>query len=129
MPSAFHALRKVSTGLALAAVFAISPVAHAHHGWQWAKDEHHTLSGTVVEAKLGNPHGIVTLEVGGERWTVEVGQPWRNARAGLADEMLAPGASLSAVGPRSAREGERVLKAERITIDGKHYDLYPERLR
>lgn len=129
MRSPSHALRRHAAGLSLAALLAATPAAHAHHGWQWAKDEHHTLSGTIVDVKLGNPHGLVTLEVGAERWTVEVGQPWRNARAGLADEMLAPGKAISAIGPRSAREGERLLKAERISIDGKHYDLYPERLR
>lgn len=103
--------------------------AHAHHGWRWATDDSHTLEGTIVSARLGNPHGELRLSVEGEEWTVEVGQPWRNERAGLSAELLAPGTRISALGPRSAREGERVLKAERISIDGQHYDLYPERLR
>jgi hypothetical protein len=37
-----------------------------------------------------------------EKWTVEVGQPWRNERAGLKDAMLAKGveATFQAIGPR-----------------------------
>jgi hypothetical protein len=58
---------------------------------------------------------------------VEVGQPWRNARAGLSEELLSVGQVITAHGHRSAREGERVLKAERVVIDNKSYDLYPDR--
>jgi hypothetical protein len=30
-------------------------------------------------------------------------------------------------GHRSAKEGEPLMKAERVVIDGKSYDLYPDR--
>ncbi len=104
------------------------PAVFAHHGWAWVEDETFSLAGTVTEARLGNPHGLLTLAAdGGETWTVEVGQPWRNARAGLTDAMLAPGAALVAEGHRSADPAERRMKAERIVIAGTVHDLYPDR--
>ena len=47
----------------------------AHHGWGWATDEEFELMGEITAVRLGNPHGEVTLDVKGERWIVEVGQP------------------------------------------------------
>ena len=60
-------------------------------------------------------------------WTVEIGQPWRNERAGLTRQMLTPGVRLLVHGHRSAKKGERLMKAERIIIAGKSYNLYPDR--
>lgn len=101
--------------------------AFAHHGWRWAEDGTFELTGTVREARLGNPHGLLTVESAGETWTVEVGQPWRNERAGLTDDRLGPGVTLTASGHRSRDPAERLMKAERITIDGTVHDLYPDR--
>ena len=79
------------------------------------------------EARLGNPHGVLTVDADGEMWTVEVGQPWRNARAGLQDGDLAPGVEVAIEGEPAADVSERRLKAERLTIAGRDYDLYPDR--
>lgn len=101
--------------------------AAAHHGWRWATDEEFELTGAIVAARLGNPHGELTLDVDGERWIAEIGQPWRNRNAGLDDALLAPGRVVTIHGHRSARDGERLMKAERVVIDGKSYNLYPDR--
>lgn len=101
--------------------------ARAHHGWRWAEETEFELTGIITEARLGNPHGLLTVDAGGESWTVEVGQPWRNADAGLVDGMLVPGVELTAQGHRSADPAERRMKAERIVIAGRTYDLYPDR--
>jgi hypothetical protein len=115
------------TLLALVAGTFLAPGAWAHHGWGWATEEEFELTGTITHVRLGNPHGEVTLEVDGERWVVEVGQPWRNARAGLREELLRVGQVMTAHGHRSSKEGERVMKAERVVIEGQHYHLYPDR--
>jgi uncharacterized protein DUF6152 len=115
------------TLLALVTGTFLAPGAWAHHGWGWATEEEFELTGTITHVRLGNPHGEVTLEVDGERWVVEVGQPWRNARAGLREELLRVGRVMTAHGHRSSKEGERVMKAERIVIEGQHYHLYPDR--
>ncbi len=99
----------------------------AHHGWGWATDEEFEITGKITSVRLGNPHGEVTLDVKGEKWLVEVGQPWRNERAGLTTEMFSAGRLITVHGHRSAKESERLVKAERVIIDGKSYNLYPDR--
>jgi Family of unknown function (DUF6152) len=105
----------------------LAGAALAHHGWRWADDGNFELTGIIKSVQLGNPHGLVTVDADGEEWTVEVGQPWRNERAGLKDEMLVPGVELTASGHRSSDHAEKLMKAERIVIDGATYDLYPDR--
>ena len=100
---------------------------HAHHGWGWATDEEFELTGQVTAIRLGNPHGEVDLDVEGESWVVEIGQPWRNERAGLTEGVLAMGTTVTAHGHRSANEAERLMKAERLVIAGRDYNLYPDR--
>lgn len=80
-----------------------------------------------MEARLGNPHGVLTVDAPDGRWRVEVGQPWRNAEAGLRDDMLAPGGEIAVEGHRSADPEERLMKAERILVRGALHDLYPDR--
>ncbi|MFN0040785.1 MAG: DUF6152 family protein [Burkholderiales bacterium] len=99
----------------------------AHHGWGWATDEEFEITGAIAAVKLGNPHGVVTLDVKGEKWVIEVGQPWRNEKAGLPDESFRIGRTITIHGHRSAKAGEKLVKAERIVIDGKSHDLYPDR--
>lgn len=112
---------------ALLAMLAFATPAVSHHGWLWAENETFELTGTIRSVKLGNPHGLLTLQASGETWTVEVGQPWRNQRAGLTDDKLREGVELTASGHRSADRTQRLMKAERIVIAGRTYDLYPER--
>lgn len=115
--------------IAAALFLAILPAAPlaAHHGWGWATDEEFRLAGTVTQVHHGNPHGTMLLATRGGTWTVEIGQPWRNARAGLTRQLLRPGTRLLVHGHRSARKNERLMKAERIVIGQKSYNLYPDR--
>lgn len=119
------ALSRFAVGFAL--VVGVAGPVIAHHGWTWAEDGNSELTGVIHAAKLGNPHGVLTLVVEGAQWTVEVGQPWRNERAGLKDAMLVKGVKLTVAGHKSANPKQRVFKAERVFIDGKKFDLYPDR--
>ena len=69
----------------------LTHAAWAHHGWGWATDEEFELTGKITAVRLGNPHGEVTLDVKGEEWIVEVGQPWRNERGGAYAEAAQQG--------------------------------------
>jgi hypothetical protein len=115
------------TWLALAVSVFVVQGALAHHGWGWASDQEFVLTGKITSVKLGNPHGELTLEAEGAKWSVEVGQPWRNERAGLNAGLLSVGRVITVHGHRSAKQSERLMKAERVVIDGKSYNLYPER--
>lgn len=120
-------LARAAAGLALFAALILP--AQAHHGWAWTDDGDFKVTGVIEKATLGNPHGVLVLDVEGEKWTAEVGQPWRHQRVGLEDSMLAEGVELTVLGKRSADASERRVKAERVTIGGRDFDLYPDRLR
>jgi hypothetical protein len=116
----------------LTAIFALGLAVHAnavlaHHGWSWTTGENMELTGIIKEVKLGNPHGILGVEVDGEMWTVEVGQPWRNARAGLKDSDLSEGVQIRVIGEPSADKSERRLKVERLFLGDREYILYRDR--
>lgn len=118
--------RTFMTGLAAVSLTGVG-VAHAHHGWSWAEDSTFEVTGTITSAKLGNPHGIVKVKAKDGDWTVEVGQPWRNERAGLKDSMLTKGVELTIQGNRAKDPKLKVVKAARVIIKGQTYNLYPER--
>ncbi|MGI9463572.1 MAG: DUF6152 family protein, partial [Aestuariivirgaceae bacterium] len=99
----------------------------AHHGWTWTTGGNIDLIGIIKSARLGNPHGVVSVNVEGEVWTVEVGQPWRNERAGLKPTDFAVGAEMRFIGEPSADLTQKLMKAERIFIKNREYKLYPER--
>lgn len=113
--------------LSAALTLAASGAALAHHGWSWTTGGNIELTGVIEEAKLGNPHGVLTVAVEDETWTVEVGQPWRNERAGLADGDLAPGVEIRAVGQPSSDPAEKKMKVERLWIGEIEHVLYPDR--
>ena len=99
----------------------------AHHGWRWTTGGNIELTGVITAAQLGNPHGVLTVDADGQVWRVEVGQPWRNERAGLKDGDLKKGAEVRIVGEPSANIKDRRVKAERLYLGNKEYKLYPER--
>ena len=99
----------------------------AHHGWAWTTGGNVELVGVIEAARLGNPHGLLDVGVDGETWTVEVGQPWRNERAGLKDRDLAPGVEIRAIGEPAADPAAKRLKAERLYLGEREFILYPER--
>jgi hypothetical protein len=79
-----------------------SGAALGHHGWSWTTGENIELMGVIKKVSLGNPHGILEVDVGGELWTIEVGQPWRNERAGLKDGDLSEGVQIRMIGEPAA---------------------------
>jgi hypothetical protein len=121
-------MRQILAGLLFICLgLAAVPPAGAHHGWSWTTGNNIELTGIIREVRLGNPHGVLKVDVEGEVWTVEVGQPWRNERAGLKDGDLAVGVEIRIDGEPSADVKEKLLKAERLHIGERSFDLYPDR--
>jgi hypothetical protein len=117
----------IAASLLAASVAIPDGAALAHHGWAWTTGENVELTGVIKEVKLGNPHGILKVEIKGELWTVEVGQPWRNQQAGLKDGDLAEGVEIRLIGEPSADAAEKRLKVEKLFIGDREYVLYPDR--
>ena len=99
----------------------------AHHGWSWTTGGNIDLTGIIKTVRLGNPHGILKIDVEDEEWTAEVGQPWRNERAGLREGDLAEGVEIRVIGEPAADVSEKRIKVERLFLRNREYILYPGR--
>lgn len=110
-----------------ALVVAMPLAATAHHGWSWTENGFFKLEGTVETVTIGNPHATMDVEVNGEIWRVEMAPPSRTIRAGITEDIIEAGDEITAIGNRSQDESERRMKAVRIIVDGKSYDVYPAR--
>lgn len=121
-------MTRLLCAVALAVGFAIQGgMALAHHGWAWTTGGNIELTGVITTVRLGNPHGILEIDVEGEVWTVEVGQPWRNERAGLKNGDLAKGVEIRLIGEPSADIADKRLKVEKLYLGEREYILYGDR--
>ena len=114
----------------LAAVTAfVTTAALAHHGWSWAEDQLSRLTGTITQVTIAPPHPTLLVEdAQGTVWTVELGNPGRTQRAGFVEGTAAPGARVEVLGNRDQDASQARIKAVRITIEGRDFDFYPERI-
>ena len=112
----------------MVAIFCLlGPAAWAHHGWSWTTGDNIELIGIIKAVSLGMPHGTLKVDAEGDVWSVEVGQPWRNERAGLVDGDLTEGVEIRIIGEPAANIEDRLMKAERFYLGEREYDLYPDR--
>jgi hypothetical protein len=113
----------------LVALLLVCGGALAHHGWSGYLDDEFRLTGVVEAVHFGQPHG--DLEVRNEEglWDVVLGPPARNRRAGIVEDTIVVGMTVTAQGKRH-RDPERLeMKTERLVVGDEVYDIYPERLR
>jgi len=117
--------------LALGAGAAIlSRPALAHHGWTWAEDEQSTLKGTVQTISMAPPHPSLQVKAAdGVVWLVDLGNPSQTERSGFTATSAKTGDAIVVLGNRHKDKTRMHMKAVRITIAGKNYDMYPERIR
>ena len=97
--------------------------AAAHHGWgSYDATKPLTISATIEQVTIGNPHGDLMLTYNGAMWHVTLAPLSRmNARGATAD-VVKLGAPITAYGyPK--RDGTKEMRAEWIEIGGKRYPL------
>lgn len=116
------------TALAAAMLAAGTAVALAHHGWSWTEDGFFQLEGVIREIYVGNPHATLDVDVEGEIWRVELAPPSATIAAGFTEDAAKAGDEVFAIGNRSRDDTEKRMKAVRLTVNGKTYDVYPNRL-
>ena len=114
-------------GLLALGLTTMSTATMGHHGWAWTTGGNIELIGLIKTVRLGNPHGILEVDVEGEIWIVEVGQPWRNERAGLKEGDLGEGVEIKAIGEPAADATQKRMKVERLYLGDREYVLYPGR--
>ena len=114
----------------VASVLLVAPrAALAHHGWGGYLDAEFEISGTVTTpVSLAGPHATMSIKgTDGHEWTLTLAPPPRTSAAGVKDGMFAVGTKVSAHGHRNRDMKKYEMKTERITIDGKTYNVYPDR--
>ncbi|MBV7486580.1 DUF6152 family protein [Bordetella sp. BOR01] len=123
----YRSLAANLTGLAAAGLFMAS--ASAHHGWSWADTEQIQLQGTIKQVQIAPPHPWLDVETQEGLWRVELGNPSQTKRSGFVEGSAKPGDSIAATGNRAQDHAEKRMKAVQITVGGKTYDIYPERIK
>lgn len=105
-----------------------SASAFAHHGWAWTQDGFFELTGTIKSIYYGNPHPTLDVDVEGEVWRVDLATRSATARAGFMEDTAKVGDEVKVIGNRSRDETEKLMKAVRVIVGGKTYDVYPDRV-
>lgn len=118
----------IATLTVAAAAFAAG-TAHAHHGWSWAEDAQSELAGTVQRVEVAPPHPWLDVKTAqGVVWRVDLGNPTQTERSGFTQQSAKPGDAVTVVGNRDKDSTRQRMKAVQITVDGKPYVMYPERV-
>jgi hypothetical protein len=102
--------------------------AAAHHGWSGNADEEFEIVGTVESGvSLAGPHATMKIRAEGQVWDVTLAPPPRTERAGLKEGLIPVGAQVTIHGHRN-RDGKRnEIKTERVTWNGRTFNVYPDR--
>jgi hypothetical protein len=110
--------------VAVFAAFALlTGAALAHHGWgSYDAAKPVTVAGPIVTSKFENPHAIITVKGSDKIWTVTLAPTSRMSSRGATAEVVAVGKNVSAYGYPSTAEKDE-MRAERITVDGKIYEM------
>lgn len=119
--------RSILLGIALS--FAASGSALAHHGWSWAEGEQTRLQGTIQEISFAPPHPSLVVKTDSGLWNIDLANPGQTQRSGFIPGSAKVGDSISILGNRAQDKTQKLMKAVRITVAGKTYDLYPERIK
>lgn len=114
-------------GFVLALSLSACPV-WAHHGWAGNSDEEFELTGTVQSSvSLAGPHATMKLLADGKVWDLTLAPPARTERAGLKENTIPVGSTVTIHGHRNKDANRFEVKTERVTWNGHTYNVYPDR--
>ena len=102
--------------------------ASAHHGWGGNLDEEFEITGTVERGvSLAGPHATMQIRADGKVWDITLAPPARTERAGLKEGIIPVGATVTIHGHRNRDANRFEVKTERVTWNGRTFDVYPDR--
>jgi hypothetical protein len=122
-------MKKTIVAVAAAAVglFVVSGPASAHHSMAMYDDTREvTMTGTVTEFRLTNPHIQILFDVKGEQGTIEhwgsIGDnPVNLRRKGWTRNTIKPNDQISITG-YPARNGRPLMTTHKIVLNGKELE-------
>ena len=117
-------------GLTGAALGLLGLEASAHHGWAGQQQEQFELTGKLhTDVSLAGPHGSMQIiDDKGQVWDITLAPAARTERAGLKPGVIPMGATVTISGHRNSDMNRFEVKTERVTYNGKNYDVYPDRI-
>jgi hypothetical protein len=113
--------------LAAAVLLGLPAAEAAHHGWGWTQEEESRLSGTIESISFGNPHMHLQLRNDQGTWEVDLSPPIVAQGSGFGPGVAKSGDRVTITGHRARDAGLLAFKGETITVNGKTYDVYPQR--
>ncbi|MGV0743413.1 DUF6152 family protein [Mycolicibacterium sp. XJ870] len=121
-------LTVLCAGVAVVGALTFAAPVSAHHGWADYQDSQFELRGTLETAvSLAGPHATAQIRAGEALWDIVFAPSSRTARAGLNEDTVPVGDEVTASGHRHRDQATLEMKAERLTWDGKVFDVYPDR--
>lgn len=106
---------------------AVMPLS-AHHGWGGQQTQESALTGVVVEAvSLAGPHATMKIRIDNQVWNVTLAPSNRTSAAGLREDTLPVGATVTVHGHRNSDLKRFEIKTERVVHNGRTYAVYPNR--
>ena len=116
-----------SGALIAALIVGLTPLA-AHHGWGGYLDGEFELSGTLAApVSVAGPHATMKIKSGDRVWDAVLAPPARTISAGLKADVIPVGAPVVAHGHRHSDAKRFEMKTERVTWNGRVFNVYPDR--
>jgi hypothetical protein len=112
----------------LALLLGWSLAAQAHHGWGGYSDKEFELTGIVsTPLTIAGAHATMKVKSGEQIWNLTLAPPARTTAAGLKEGTIPVGATVVVHGHRHTNPKNFEVKTERITYNGKVFNVYPDR--
>ena len=101
----------------------------AHHGWGGNMTEEFELTGTLeTPVSLAGPHGSMKIKAAdGQVWDITLAPGNRTNQAGLKEGVIPVGAKVTVHGHRNRDLKRFEVKTERVTYNGRTFNVYPDR--
>ena len=115
-------------GLVTAAILCLAVPLGAHHGWNGQQTQESSLTGVVAEpVSLAGPHATMKIRVDQQVWDVTLAAGNRTSAAGLREDTLRVGDTVTVHGHRNSDPKRFEIKTERVVHKGRTYAVYPDR--
>ena len=123
-------MRSRFTWFVVVCALALLPLsAAAHHGWAGNGDDEFELKGTVSSAlSLVGPHATMKVKAAdGQVWDLTLASVPQTKSSGLEEGVLPVGSAVTVHGHRNRDPKKFEIKTERVTFNGKTFNVYPNR--